>query len=404
MEDLTFGEQVKIILNRKGMTIKELAELIETTTGKKMSRQNLTQRLGRDNFQEQDMRMIAAILGCPFQLSIFPQENETGERVEELLLKYVKHPRVQPRRKKDALEDGVYQQVLVFDQEPPEEPKADTSKKEEPKSAADAVQKQTEEKADADRLSVPSDTAQEESLLDLEILDPEDSEDLEEPEDLEILDTGYGIDRFDKKETSDSISKTRRFDKNEILAAAERAENQKQASGMEPSDVKKAASGAEERDMTIGELYMIHKELDQLEETIHPRPENRMEVPVITASEPELEAVSEPIPEPEPELIQEPVSKARVEKEEVPDPDDFEPVIRYEDAEEDLELGEMNPYTGREYQTNSVRMHPSRIGYVQVYDRFQHGWTDMTEWAFLGYQERKKTLLGRDYEPPIYLD
>ena len=44
------------------MTIKELAETIEARTGKKMSRQNLTQRLGRDNFQEQDMRMIAAIL------------------------------------------------------------------------------------------------------------------------------------------------------------------------------------------------------------------------------------------------------------------------------------------------------------------------------------------------------
>ena len=55
MEDLTFGEQVKIVLGRKGMTIKELAETIEKETGKKMSRQNLTQRLGRDNFQEQDM-------------------------------------------------------------------------------------------------------------------------------------------------------------------------------------------------------------------------------------------------------------------------------------------------------------------------------------------------------------
>ena len=35
MEDLTFGEQVKIILSRKGMTIKELAELIEASTGKR---------------------------------------------------------------------------------------------------------------------------------------------------------------------------------------------------------------------------------------------------------------------------------------------------------------------------------------------------------------------------------
>ena len=73
MEDLTFGEQVKIILGRKGMTIKQLAGLIEVRTGKKMSRQNLTQRLGRDNFQEQDMRMIAAILDCPFHLSIMSE-------------------------------------------------------------------------------------------------------------------------------------------------------------------------------------------------------------------------------------------------------------------------------------------------------------------------------------------
>ena len=75
-----------------------------------------------------------------------------------------------------------------------------------------------------------------------------------------------------------------------------------------------------------------------------------------------------------------------------------------DDDAEDLERGELNPYTGHEYESNSVRMHPKRIGYVQVYDRRDHAWTDMTEWAFLGYQERKKALLGKDYEEPIYLD
>ena len=60
------------------MTIKELAEQIEERTGKNMSRQNMTQRLKRDNFQEQDMRMIAEILGCSFRLSIMEQiEMET---------------------------------------------------------------------------------------------------------------------------------------------------------------------------------------------------------------------------------------------------------------------------------------------------------------------------------------
>ena len=43
-------------------------------------------------------------------------------------------------------------------------------------------------------------------------------------------------------------------------------------------------------------------------------------------------------------------------------------------------------------------------GYVQVYDRKDHKWTDMTEWAFLGVEERKKATMGKDYEPPIYLD
>ena len=80
MLELTFGEQVKIILSRKGMTIKELAEKIEKQTGKKMSRQNLTQRLGRDNFQEQDMRMIAKILECPFYLDILEEHEDRTEK------------------------------------------------------------------------------------------------------------------------------------------------------------------------------------------------------------------------------------------------------------------------------------------------------------------------------------
>jgi len=68
------------------------------------------------------------------------------------------------------------------------------------------------------------------------------------------------------------------------------------------------------------------------------------------------------------------------------------------------EIGEINPYTRKEYESNSVRMHPTKIGYVQVYDKDRHKWTEMTEWAFLGYQDKRKQLLGKDYKPPIYLD
>ena len=70
--ELTFGEQVKVILKRQNMTIKDLAAILETRTGKPMSRQNLTQKLNRDNFQEQDMKEIAAALGCGLVIQLIP--------------------------------------------------------------------------------------------------------------------------------------------------------------------------------------------------------------------------------------------------------------------------------------------------------------------------------------------
>lgn len=70
--ELSFGEQIKILLNRKNMTIQELADLYEQTTGSKMSRQNLAQRLKRDNFPEQDMRSFAALLGYNVSIQLTP--------------------------------------------------------------------------------------------------------------------------------------------------------------------------------------------------------------------------------------------------------------------------------------------------------------------------------------------
>ncbi len=66
--ELSFGEQIKIILKRKNMTIQDLAELYGARTGVKMTRQNLSQRLRRDNFPEQDMRALAEMLG--YQVSV----------------------------------------------------------------------------------------------------------------------------------------------------------------------------------------------------------------------------------------------------------------------------------------------------------------------------------------------
>lgn len=241
MQELTFGEQVKIILSRKGMTIKELAERVEAHTGKPMSRQNMTQKLHRDNFQEQDMRMLAEILGCKFVLNIMKE-------AEQPIAAQVVEPQLTPQAA-------------------------------EPQPAPQAAEPQPEP---------------------------------------------------------------------------------------QPAEEQPAEENTLEREVTVGEL------LDMQE------PEQKFKGFVGFRKGKVKEKESE---------------ETKQEQSEEQDVSESEEI-----------LGDINPYTGKEYASNSVRMHPKRIGYVQVYDQTEHKWTDMTEWAFLGFQERKKALLGKDYEPPIYLD
>ena len=370
IEDLTFGEQVKIILGRKGMTIKQLAELIEEKTGKKMSRQNLTQRLGRDNFQEQDMRMIASILECPFRLSIMSVD-------------------AQPQRSTAALERAAAART-------------------------EAVERRADIEPEEESAGLRADTEPEEESA------------------------GFRADIEPEQETEGLWAD---------IASGQEAETAADAAGA----AEETAPG--ERDMTIGELYDMHRELAALEESVKagepveeirkelekPKregflrgglflrrkqhkntsaasagPEGETEAETAQgipadAEKSDTAAASEENRKEETAPVQDAVQAEEMQDKRQPETDsrqeaDFEPVIPQHDAEEDAAAGEVNPYTGREYQSNSVRMHPTRIGYVQVYDRTIHKWTDMTEWAFLGLQERKKALLGKAYEPPIYLD
>lgn len=328
--DLTFAEQVKIILSRRGMTIKELAELIEKHTGKKMSRQNLTQRLGRDNFQEQDMRMIARILGCPFYLNILDENLsvEAEKSHEEIQENYIEEPQ-------ETYVDEVYEEPAAeeYVEEVYEEPVAEEYVEEvyEEPVVEEYVEEVYEEPAE-----------QEESLEDIleeaAALERENKESEKKQENRTIFEDG---ENKGKKHSWTSYLRRRK------KTVEEEREPQQTADTQE----------------AVEEIF--DTETISLDEE-----EDAKEVNSFT------EYAEEKVKELQPEGTE----------------------------EEDLEKGDINPYTGHEYQSNSVRMHPSRIGYVQVYDRGEHKWTDMTEWAFLGYQERKKVLLGKDYEPPIYLD
>jgi len=73
MMPLTMGEKIKVILNRRNMTLAQLAE----KTGQ--SRQNMSNKINRDNFTEKDLYVIADALNCSFSAGFMM--NDTGEQI-----------------------------------------------------------------------------------------------------------------------------------------------------------------------------------------------------------------------------------------------------------------------------------------------------------------------------------
>ena len=378
MISLTFGEQVKIVLSRKDMTIKELAEEIEARTGKKMSRQNLTQRLGRDNFQEQDMRMIADILGCPFQLSILgnadsekealdEEEMPTGRELEKLTAKKERKA-AREEAKKNVERVITVGEIVDILEETTAEPEEEDVQMELDLDAEEHAAKETESIADSD-------------TLEEDILTEEETEPYTEPaeDDVEV-----------SAEDAEQIEEELQEPEQEI-----EAEVVEEAGAEEiPEETSEAAYQEEAEPQE--EAYQEQPAYEENQPETCQKEEN----PVV--EEAETEDVHEEKNSPFSKLTK--LITPKKEKKSSGWPQDFQPIKRREDIDEDLVNGDVNPYTGHEYRTNSVRMHPHRIGYVQVYDRKDHKWTDMTEWAFLGVEERKKATMGKDYEPPIYLD
>ncbi len=70
---LTMGEKIKIILSRRNMTLAQLAEALG------QSRQNLSNKMSRDNFSEKELYEIASVLRCTYKAS-FTME-DTGEEI-----------------------------------------------------------------------------------------------------------------------------------------------------------------------------------------------------------------------------------------------------------------------------------------------------------------------------------
>ena len=288
---LSFGEQVKIVLKRQGITIKELASRIEEQTGKKMSRQNLTQRLGRDNFQEKDMFMVANALGCSLTINLLDAEDEAG-------VEHVAAPVAKARP------------AATGKASPAEEETGASAEGRKGKFSPFGWYKSNRKRADEEK--VPEAKPAKEPVA------PQPEEIEEEPE-------------LSREELMEQL--------NADIAA-------------------------------LGDTGNVTLDDIPDRDSFEGNPENKH------AFEREKEAL----------LSAQAADRAA----ELPP--------------EELPSTSINPYTLREYKSNTVRAHASRIGYVQVYSRLDHAWKDMTEWAFMGEQERRKTLLGDQYEEPTYLD
>ena len=70
---LKTSEKIRILMKRKETNITEIAEATEQT------RQNLNNKLSRDNFNESDLIKLANALGCDLEISF--TDRETKEKL-----------------------------------------------------------------------------------------------------------------------------------------------------------------------------------------------------------------------------------------------------------------------------------------------------------------------------------
>lgn len=347
------------------------------------------------------MRMIADILGCPFQLSILA-DSEAAERaanVEDVVpteKELHKLAKTKARKEKKAREA---EQLHAAMEQIPSEVTDMSGASEKEMTLGDymdiheeLVRRETgeipivnetiEEPVTEESVSVMEEIADEPALMEAEPVE-------EVPEAVEAV----------YEETHEEIPEAPRYEEIHEEVQQEIPEEVHEEAYVE----EKKEETHHEKKLTGWRAMFQRRNKKERQEEKHE--EEKIEREIEEATEP-LEAMEEDSDFIEYEEPIQPEQTYYEEQQPAQEEEIAQAVYAEEedDDAEDLERGELNPYTGHEYESNSVRMHPKRIGYVQVYDRRDHAWTDMTEWAFLGYQERKKALLGKDYEEPIYLD
>ncbi len=66
--DMTAGEKLRIIMDRKKISMGEMAE------GTGQSRQNLSNKMKRDDFSEKELMKMAAVVGCKINIQFIDHD------------------------------------------------------------------------------------------------------------------------------------------------------------------------------------------------------------------------------------------------------------------------------------------------------------------------------------------
>lgn len=62
--EMKAGEKIKVLMKRKGISMGDMAD------GTGQTRQNLSNKMKRDDFSESEIRKMAAVLGCTVNIQI----------------------------------------------------------------------------------------------------------------------------------------------------------------------------------------------------------------------------------------------------------------------------------------------------------------------------------------------
>ena len=385
--DLTFGEQILLLLKRKNMTIPEYARLLEERTGIPCSSQYLNQQLKKDNFLEQDMSILAAALDRRVVISLEPLSS--GHDSEDFSM-FTGHRTAQREIQIQAeVQSQIEQQNIPAPEGPgestrTEEPQARPAEQMAEGSASQAAsmaqtvdgnasQARTAELVAEESAPPTGTTAQTVERNTSHTRAAEQTAEGSTPHAEAVKQTTveHGPQTGTAAQTVDGNTSHTRTAGQMAEGSTPQAETVKQTAVENSSQAEMAAKMSRESTPQTGRAGQTP---EGSAASTAPLSDQDMMIRQITQGL--LAAVQQK-------------SGNGSGKSARPSPS--------------LSPDSINPYTNEEYLNNTVRKHPDQERFIQVYDITEHKWIDVPENYFQKFQAVKRRIMGRDYTPPIYI-